>query len=672
MEIFEFHFNPKGKQDLIFDSFCYEPENVYEKRMGSLYMVGVLKNALPHNHRFLDTLARIIREKYYKTVSPNPEKALREALRKANDHLEKTARAGDVSWLGNLHFSVTAFKNSEVNFAKVGDLKIFLLRKGHIVDIDQKLQGMGDIEPYPLKIFGNIITGKLAENDIVLILTKEIADFFTSQALIQQIARLSPFDKKRMQEALNGKKEELSKISGLCLLIYLSKESYRKEKETLLPKKTFKIFSFKKVFAPIVSIFKLPKISFKKPTLSIKKPSLSIKKPTLHAPKLPNIKIKLPSFKFNLNIPFKGMLKNKKLNLVVFLILLLALGAFIFSRTEEKRLEVYWEQTKQIQEKVSQAESYLILAGKNPQAKKQANMLFSESWQELTPLVNMSPSFPQTLSEQIFSLKDKLAGHLFDLNLLVEIQEPELFFEFQARGFIPQKLVFFEDNLYLFSPYADNVFEVNKEKEGKLLEIAEKINFGIALPDSVLLLVKPDKLINLKDGQFQNTFSLQTPYAGFEWNAVSVFQSSLYLLDIKQGKIIKYPYLGNFSWGSSLSWYSNQKARDFRSLAVDGSLWILTKDNSLERYYAGTLQETLDLQIFPEAKYFSKLLTSAELPYIYLLEPSQNRIVILDKQGQIVKQFQSPKFDGLLDFSLSQDGKTIWLLNGLKVYRILF
>ena len=662
MEIFEFHFNPKGKQDLIFDSFCYEPENVYEKRMGSLYMVGVLKNALPHNLRFLDNLARVIREKYYKTVSPNPEKSLREALRKANDYLEKTARAGDVSWLGNLNFSVTAFKNSELNFTKVGDLKVFLLRKGHIVDIDQKLQGMGDMEPYPLKIFGNIVTGKLAENDIVLILTKEIADFFTSQNLIQQIARLSPFGKKRLQETLNGKKEELSKIAGLCLLIYLSKESYVKEKETLLPKKTFKIFSLKKVFAPIVSVFKLPKFSFAEflSKAKLKKRFISSpKKPKIQTPKLPKIRIRMG-----------WILKNKKLNLILFLILLLALGTFIFSRTEEKRLEVYWEETKQIQEKVSQAESYLMLAEKNPQAKKQANQLFSEGWQELAPLVNIASSFPKTLSEQIFSLKDKLADRLLELNLLVEIQEPELVFEFQARSFIPQKLVSLKDNLYFFSPYADNVFEVNKEKEGKLLEIAEKINFGIPLADSVLLFVKPDKLINLAEGQFQNTFSLQTPYAEFDWNAVSSFQSNLYLLDIKNGKIIKYPYLGNFQWGSSLSWYSNQKARDFRSLAVDGSVWILTKDNSIERYYAGTLQETLDLQIFPEAKYFSKLFTSAELPYLYLLEPGQKRIIIFDKTGQIVKQFQSPKFDGLLDFAVSQDGKTIYLLNGLKVYRI--
>jgi hypothetical protein len=58
------------------------------------------------------------------------------------------------------------------------------------------------------------------------------------------------------------------------------------------------------------------------------------------------------------------------------------------------------------------------------------------------------------------------------------------------------------------------------------------------------------------------------------------------------------------------------------------------------------------------------------LPYLFILEPAQKRIIVLEKSGQIKKQFQSEKFDNLLDFSISADGKEIFLLNGLKVYKI--
>jgi len=78
----------------------------------------------------------------------------------------------------------------------------------------------------------------------------------------------------------------------------------------------------------------------------------------------------------------------------------------------------------------------------------------------------------------------------------------------------------------------------------------------------------------------------------------------------------------------------------------------------------------LNLNFFPAAENLSKIFTSSSLPYLYILEPAQKRIIILNKSGEIIKQFQSEKFDNLLDFAISQNGKTIWLLNGLKVYQL--
>ena len=40
------------------------------------------------------------------------------------------------------------------------------------------------------------------------------------------------------------------------------------------------------------------------------------------------------------------------------------------------------------------------------------------------------------------------------------------------------------------------------------------------------------------------------------------------------------------------------------------------------------------------------------------------------KDGEIIKQFQSPKFNNLKDFDISPTGKTIYLLNGSSVYKI--
>ena len=147
MQVFEFYFNPKLKSDLIFDSFCYEPENIYERKMGGLYLVGLLKNVLPKNLQLLEKIAKLIKGEYYKKTIFTPEKSLKESLKEANNFLEQIAKRGDVSWLGNLSFAILTFTphhgfwwGVKLNFTKVGGIKIFLLRTGKIIDIDKKLR----------------------------------------------------------------------------------------------------------------------------------------------------------------------------------------------------------------------------------------------------------------------------------------------------------------------------------------------------------------------------------------------------------------------------------------------------------------------------------------------------------------------------------------------------
>jgi len=708
MKVYEFHFNPRKRAlkdatgqtklgpDSIFDSFCYTPSNIYEKRMGNLYLIGVLKNVLPQNLHFLDKLAKVIQKEYYLSIARKPEKALKEALKEANAFLDEIAKKGDVSWLGNLSFGVFSLKNYELNFTKVGDLKTFLLRGKRIIDIDRKLK-LEEIAPWPLKIFGNIVSGKLAEDDVLLVSTKEVSDFFEKEALLPEIEKIWPFDEKRLKEIFNKKREEILKISGVCLVIVLTKEitagktpetefhflprssgATGSVKEIISQKSYPKEFNFKQVFTPY-----LKKIGggFKK-----------IKLPAFPRVKLPNPlkqpEIKLPEIRLP-KLPKPG----KKPILILALILFLSLGFFISQLQEKQELKERQTGLKEIQEKVNQAESFLIL--KTPQTEKEANLLLKESWEEISQLSKIISNLPRDFQGRVSSLKDKISQALFELNKLEIIEEPGLFFDFSRQqsapyrnevsgaGFVPQKMVFFKDEIYFFSPYSENLFKVDKDVQGEIIELSLKLNLAAASDDSILFLSKPNQLIILKEREPFSIY-LEEPYPDFNFDSFATFRGNLYFLDSNpaithQGsEIIRYPYLKDFEWGPSQLWLAEEEKTIYaKSLAVDGSVWLLASQQkndeaSLGRYYRGQLEEKIVLEIFPEPKEFKKIFTSPTLPYLYLLEPIQKRVVILDKKGQIVKQFQSQKFDNLLDFAVSTDGKIIWLLNGLKVYKILF
>lgn len=673
MKVFEFHFNPKLKPDLIFDSFCYEPENIYEKRLGSLYLVGLLKNALPQNFRFLENLAKIIKERYYRLTLKNPEKALKESLKEANEFLEQIAKKGDVSWLGNLSFTALSLTphqkpwwEIELNFTKVGEIKIFLLRAGKIIDIDKKLK-FQDIEPYPLKIFGNIVSGKLVENDIILVLTKEVLDFFESQNLLSEISKITPFDEKKLNEIFNKKGGELSNVSGICLLILLTKEiSAGKrlqpafpppKRHLILPRLQPKKFSFKEVFAPLIKAFKNLFLNFCRKLKSIKWFPLKVEGVMIKRVGRP--KLKLPKL---------SLASKKNLILILALIFLLTLGFFISQKEKEKELKETEIFLNKIEEKLSKAEGFLILKETNLESLKQANSLLKEAWEEILPLTKKETP----LKDRVFSLRNSIESQLFDLNKLEIISEPELIFDFSQKEFFPVRLIYFKGNLYFFNPFSQNLFKINTKGEGQILEVNQKFNLGAPLENSVSFFSKPNKISILKEDNVGQPFILKEPYSDFDFNDFASYKENLYFLDSNKGEIIKYPSPLETGKDSPKLWLNpkTKKVNNARSFSMDGSIWILNKQNTIDQYLAGVYQKTLTLDFFPYPKNLTKIFASPTLPYLYLLEPAERRIIILNKTGQVFKQFRSEKFDNLLDFATSDDGKTIYLLSGQKVFKL--
>ncbi len=582
MQIFELHFNPKLKKDKIFDSFVYEPENIYEKNLGSLYIIGELQNTLPQNSKLLDDLSKVIKKNYYTFSIKSPEKALSHCLKKANEYLAQEVKKENVSWLGNLNLTILSLDNFNLNFTKTGELKILLLRGGEIIDIGKNLD-LREMEPYPLKIFINVVSGKLVQDDIILVLTKEVFEFLFQQNLLSKIAQAGT-----QAEKINGKKiKEIlpaslftkgdgSKISGICFLAVLKAESEKAEKSQPILFQNEKKFSFPKIRLP----FKLLKI---------------FKKPKLPKIKLPKIKIPTPSpiiekFRPKTNI-------KKKLTLIVVLIFVLALGFLIFKKAGEMKESGVRKSLIEIQKKVNQAESFLIFKNE-----EEANALLKQAWREISVLIEQETS----LESDILSLKQLIEEKLKEPNKLEIIENPELVNE----------------------PYPDL----------------------FSSPSSSL--VDPPS--------FEFSFDISASYL-----------SNLYFLDKKTCEVIKYSKLGALNWSSAKKWMKDKgPCSEPKSMTVDGSVWILNGDNSILRYYAGTLQDTIIPDFFPFPENITKIKTKADIPYLYLLEPVKNRVVIIDKKGKIIKQFQSEKFNNLKGLDISQDGKTIYLLNGSIVYKV--
>ncbi|KKQ66877.1 MAG: hypothetical protein US88_C0017G0007 [Parcubacteria group bacterium GW2011_GWA2_38_27] len=640
MQIFDLRFNPKLKEERSFASFIYEPENIYEKKLGSLYTVGELKNGLPGSHKFLDQINAVIKKNYYKISFKSPEKALKECLKKTNSYLGEELKKDNVQWLGNLNFCALCVKDMGLNFTKTGELKVILIRGGQINDIGKGLDSQ-EIDPYPLRIFFNVVSGRLADNDIILALTKETFCFFESQNILTKIALCQEITSKKIKEIFPAElfsKGEGAKISGLCFLIIAKKKpsAGKIHLSNVIFEKTEVLFSLPKIKKISVFIQKIIK------TISLWKGEiLSFSYNIYKLPDKISKKAKTKLKKFNPVKEFKNLFSKKKLAG-------LSLKSFIqfiekFRRKPDTKRGLIFVSLF----------FFLILAGSF--VFKATNQIKEKSDKQAE-----------------INLKQIAEQELLKANKLEKIKAPEALFELKEEilGFKPEKFLLFDDNFYFYNPLSPNLYEYNlQNSSGVLSEAPKNITSASYLSGSLLFFSEPDTILSFEKNSWQEN-KIEAIDSGAELPLFFSYASNLYFFNDKC-EIIKYHYLGNLKWGLPQKWVKNKtdSCQNHGTMAIDNSIWILN-ENNISRYYGGYLQETVNFSIYPKGENIIKIETKSALPYFYFLDPPNNRLIILEKTGAIFKQFQSEKFNDLNDFIISDDGKTIWLLNGFTIYRI--
>jgi len=222
MQSFEFFFNPNSPHK-VYDTFCFEPEDKKEKKLGNLYMAGELENSLPQKRHLLSSLADIIRKEYYKNFDDSPEESLKKSLEKANEFLSFQVKNNNVDWLGNLDFVVLTIDSScSLNLAKVGNLRIFILRSDEILDMGQAA-GLQEMVS-PSKIFQNIITGNLDQGNKILITIKEIADLLEKEKVLEDLTKV---EEKGIKRIFKINRKLFENLFGFCLIISLTSKKRR-------------------------------------------------------------------------------------------------------------------------------------------------------------------------------------------------------------------------------------------------------------------------------------------------------------------------------------------------------------------------------------------------------------------------------------------------------------
>lgn len=159
--------------------------------------------------------------------------------------------------------------------------------------------------------------------------------------------------------------------------------------------------------------------------------------------------------------------------------------------------------------------------------------------------------------------------------------------------------------------------------------------------------------------------SNQSEIGGF-----AVYNRKLYTLDRKNNTILRHDSIKT-GFGIGQEWLKdkNTSLTDSGDLTIDGDIFITKNNGEIIKFAAGLRQPFLLLGLNPAISSASQIWTYNDVPYLYILEPGQKRLAIIEKNGHFIGQYSNPALDKPSSFSIDYAAKTAYILDSKKLLK---
>jgi hypothetical protein len=152
--------------------------------------------------------------------------------------------------------------------------------------------------------------------------------------------------------------------------------------------------------------------------------------------------------------------------------------------------------------------------------------------------------------------------------------------------------------------------------------------------------------------------------------AAAGYNNRLYLLDRQENQIYRFKK-SSTGFEEPTAWLKEKADfSDVVDISIDGYIYILKSNGQLLKFLKGKKKDfELDI-VEPAIEKATKVFVSPNLKYIYILEPLKQRLIIFNKTGDFLMQYQSDQFTDLRDFAVNEPAKKIYFLNGNSIYEV--
>lgn len=739
--------NPVGQKTFV-RSFTTKPRGTTEK-VGKIFGLIEIGATQPKISDLIDLIIEEVKNNYYFSPDlesgeepPSVGEKFEAALKKTNLIIASFLESEQISLdLEKVNIIIAIINNQELHFALVGNVSAILFyninRDNYrIINILETAQTL-ESEPNPLKLFSQIISGRIKLRDILFISTSNILDYFSLERIKNIITENLPkegitqlkqfFQQTSSKENFGALTLELEKTTiPLKKTLDITEFNYRQaassdsikelirtEKETeklltpsFLPEIKKYVISLKAAFQNYLDKVKTTTTILHKKPISIHRPNIKFQptfKPAIKSfgkiskvskeklqphllllKKLFSVLINHPLWGKlselinrlfgNLILKFKRLPKSSKVLLVITIILVILFTQNIiwlgYKNNREKKIERVNEVITDVTMKKNEAEASLIYRDE-----EQARQLLINAKNLLT---NLKPLL-EAQKEQITILTKDIEEQLQQLRHIMAITEPIQIVNFQNldnQAKIAKLAILRQRTLYTQNQNNQSIYKANLDTRVMSAIYSPNSNtgnfkLGVAINDNELIFFNDSMSAFRLD---PNDDTLETLAININDNAhiadATAYNNRLYLLDTANNQVYRYSKITT-GYGNSQGWLQEEaNLADATALTIDGSVYILKNNGEILKFENGKQVDFKINIIDPRLESPAKIKTTETSKYLYILDPPTKRLVVLDKDGNLINQYTSESFSDLKDFLVIEAEKEIYILAGNSVFGV--
>jgi hypothetical protein len=332
-----------------------------------------------------------------------------------------------------------------------------------------------------------------------------------------------------------------------------------------------------------------------------------------------------------------------------------------------------------------QAEAYttLVSAIQDKRSASEARQIYNDergAFDLLKEAEQLITTLPQDTDEHIATytdLKKQIETALLelrDITVVTPTQVADL--SASQEGVNATSLVRLDDQIIAFGPNDTRLFLVDKDTGTISVQthdsLAKLVAGNTPKENDTVAFVGQDNDVYLYNKEARAIRKAEISFPSDQPIITSpfIYNLRLYVVDNAHNQILRHSKTQN-GYDRGTPWLDADNTTDLSdavSLAIDGDVFVLKQNGAILKFVAGT-QEPFDISgLDPSLTNPIALYTYNDIDSIYILEPTNKRIVVLNKQGTFRAQYTSDLWQSPTGMVVDEVKKTVYVLDSNKVY----